>query len=257
MNEQIKVTVVGTGSSGNAYLVEWQNMKFLLDAGMNGNNVRKANGYKLSDISAAFITHEHKDHAGFVLDLIGFGIPLFLPKDCNVFIPSKYKNSIRHIEESIGWNNLYGTPLRYRTTWQKHDVPCLGYEFSIGDTTLHYVTDTVEIKQADFQQLGKHFWICECNYSNVLMSHNDETLNAEVAQRNMRTRDSHLSDDYVIKFFKGLDDTAILFVHHSELNFDIKDFCQRTCGLKYQIAQNGKSYIFQNGKVTENKESKV
>lgn len=257
MNEQIKVTVVGTGSSGNAYLVEWQNMKFLLDAGISGNNIRKANGYKLSDISAAFITHEHKDHAGFVLDLIGFGVSIFLPKDCNVFIPDKYKNSIKYIEESVGWNNLYGTPLRYRANWQKHDAPCFGYEFLMNNTTLHYVTDTAEIQAADFQQLGKHYWICECNYSNALMAHNDETLSAEIAQRNMRTRDSHLSDDYVIKFFKGLDDTAILFVHHSELNFDIKDFRRKARGLKYQIAQNGKSYIFQNGKITENKENRV
>lgn len=257
MEEQIKVTVVGTGSGGNAYIVEWQTVKFLLDAGMSGNNIRKVNSYKLSDISSVFITHKHKDHAGFVLDLIGFGIPIFLPKDCNIYIPDKYKNIIKNVEESIGWNNLYGTPLRYRATWQKHDILCLGYEFSIGDTTLHYVTDTSEINSPDFQQLGKHYWICECNYSNTLMASNDETLSVEIAQRNMRTRETHLSDDYVIKFFNGLDDTAILFVHHSELNFDIKDFRRKARGLNYQIAQNGKSYIFQRGKITENKESKA
>lgn len=257
MDEQIKVTVVGTGSKGNAYLIEWRNIKLLLDAGMSGNNVRKANGYKLSDIFAVFITHEHKDHAGFALDFIGFGIPIFIPKTCDIFIPNKYKNSIKHSEASIGWNNLYGTPLRYRATWQKHDVPCLGYEFSIGDTTLHYVTDTSEINLADYQQLGKHYWICECNYSNALMSFNDETLRVEIAQRNMRTRETHLADTYVTKFFKGLDDTAVLFVHHSELNFDIKDFRRKARGLNYQIAQNGKSYIFQNGKITDNKEIKV
>ena len=257
LNNAIKVTVIGTGSCGNAYIVEWLDNKILLDAGVNGNGIRKANGQKLSDIKAAFITHEHKDHAGFILDLIGFGVPVYLPEKCDVFIPEKYKNSLRYVTESVGWTNLYGTPIKYRSMWQKHDVPCIGYEFCMGNATLHYVTDTSEIISGNYQLLGKHYWICECNYSSSLMYANDETLSSEIAMRNMRTRETHLSDTYVLKFFKGLDDTAILFVHGSELNLDKKEFRRKARNLQYRIAQSGKTYCFQNGKITENKENRV
>lgn len=257
MDKSIQIKVVGTGSSGNSYIVEWQGTKILLDAGVQGGLIRKANGNRLSDISAAFITHKHKDHAGYLLDIIGFGVPVYIPNDSGIVVLSKYENCVRHVDESNEWSLLVGTPITFRSCLQKHDVPCLSYEFAIGDTILHYVTDTERIQGNDTQLYGRHYWICECNYSNALMSRNDETLSAEIAQRNMRTRDSHLSDDYVIKFFKGLGETAVLFVHHSERNFDIKDFRRKARGLKYQIAQNGKSYIFQNEKITENKENKL
>lgn len=250
MCDEIKVTVVGTGSSGNAYIVECQGIKILLDAGMSGNNIRKANGNKLSDIRAAFITHEHKDHAGFILDLIGFGVPIYLPQDCNVFIPEKYKNTIRRVVASDEWVMISGTPIRYRATLQNHDVPCLSYEFDIGCSVLHYVTDTVEIAYPP-QPYADHYWICECDYTEKCMAKNEETESAEIAHRNIRTRDNHLSDDYVTNFFKPIENTAVLIVHQSELNFDKQEFKRKAKGICYCLAEKGKSYIFDKNKISE------
>lgn len=254
MRDEIKVTVVGTGSSGNAYIVENQGIKILLDAGISGNNIRKANGNKLSDIRAAFITHEHKDHAGFILDLIGFGVPIFLPQDCNVFIPDKYKNSVRRVVASDEWVMISGTPIRYRATLQKHDVPCLSYEFDIGISVLHYVTDTVEIVPANSHPYGDHYWICECDFTEKCMAHNDETMSVEIAQRNMRTRETHLSCEYVTNFFKPIENTAVLIVHQSGLNFDKQEFKRKAKGMSYCLAEKGKSYIFDKNKISEVKE---
>lgn len=241
----IDVVVVGTGSSGNAYIVKWDNVKILLDAGMSGDSIRKMNGNKLSDITAAFITHEHKDHAKYVDDLIKFGIPVYIPKDSNITVDRKYSNSLHKIEESKEWKRLPDTEIRYRAKLQSHDVPCFGYEFYLDDTILHYVTDTKEIQLSEPQKQGIHWWICECDYTVELMEYNDNTMSAEIAARNVRTRETHLSDRYVEKFFTDTHHDAVLFVHWSKLNFDKEKFVDTMRNVTWcGVAEAGKNYKF-------------
>lgn len=244
-NDVIEVIVVGTGSSGNAYIVKWDNVKILLDAGMSGDSIRKMNGNKLSDITAAFITHEHQDHAKYVDDLIKFGIPVYVPKESNISPDKKYINSLHKIEESNAWKRLPDTDIKYRAKLQNHDAPCFGYEFCLNNAVLHYVTDTKDIQLCKPQKKGIHFWVCECDYSEELMSYNDNTMSAEIAARNVRTRETHLSDDYVENFFWEIRHDAVLFVHWSKLNFDKEKFLDAMRNVTWcGVAEEGKTYKF-------------
>ena len=62
----LRVTVLGSGSRGNAFLVESQDTTVLVDAGFNPRALAKRlllAGKRPEDVQALLLTHEHTDHA--------------------------------------------------------------------------------------------------------------------------------------------------------------------------------------------------
>ncbi len=224
--ETVHISVVGTGSKGNAYLVTVGDSKILLDAGVPTATIRKYNNNKITDIDAFFVTHSHDDHAKYLEDLMNMGVRLIYTTDC----------------VNCGKFVAYGD-------WQKHDVPCRGYAIDFPDKgiMLHYITDTIEpiVSQEYLKADCRHYWIIECDYTEETMQYNDEHESAAVALRNARTREMHLSYKTVINFFKREDvpADAVLFVHKSELNFDYKVFCaewhKELPRISMAVAENG------------------
>lgn len=232
--ETVKIAVVGTGSTGNAYLVTVGDSKILLDAGMPAAKVRKFNNNKLCDIDAFLVTHTHKDHSEYIDEYIKMGVRFIYsetPIDCEKFI-------------------VY-------PDMQFHDVPCRGYsiDFPKSGIMLHYVTDTAAISISD-EYLHKanrlHYWIVECDYCEETMDYNAQNESYVVRMRNMRTRDTHLSDRRVVDYFKQeyqVFADAILFVHRSFLNFDNmlfrREWREQLPKLNMDIAENGARYEMQ------------
>lgn len=81
----MKISVLGSGSSGNSTFVEVDNLKILIDVGFNCKQTMKkleSIGEKLEDINAILITHEHSDHIGG-LDVIArkYEVPVYITKE--------------------------------------------------------------------------------------------------------------------------------------------------------------------------------
>lgn len=78
----MEVSVLASGSSGNSTYVESKDAAILIDAGISTKELAKrlsAIGKEISDIDAAFITHEHIDHIRGAQRLSDrFDMPLFL-----------------------------------------------------------------------------------------------------------------------------------------------------------------------------------
>ena len=85
----MKITVLGSGSTGNAILICTEKTKVLVDAGLSAKEIlrRMASvGVDCGDLDAILITHEHSDHAS--------GLRVLLKSvDCNVFISEATENS--------------------------------------------------------------------------------------------------------------------------------------------------------------------
>lgn len=59
----MKLKVLGSGSSGNCYLIEAsQSDKLVLDAGINFKEVQKGLEFDFRGVRGVLITHEHMDH---------------------------------------------------------------------------------------------------------------------------------------------------------------------------------------------------
>jgi phosphoribosyl 1,2-cyclic phosphodiesterase len=76
------VTVLSSGSAGNAVLVEADGTRVLVDAGLHARDLarrfqRAAAQSRLDDVQAILCTHEHGDHAGGVPALASAGIAVY------------------------------------------------------------------------------------------------------------------------------------------------------------------------------------
>lgn len=78
----MKVTVLGSGSSGNSVLVESPTTRVLIDAGFSGRDLERrlaAVDRDAAGIEALFVTHEHGDHTqGMGVFARRWGTPLYL-----------------------------------------------------------------------------------------------------------------------------------------------------------------------------------
>lgn len=78
----MRVTVLGSGSSGNAILVESARARLLVDAGLSGREIERrlaAVEVEAASLDALLITHDHSDHTrGMGVLARRWGIPLYL-----------------------------------------------------------------------------------------------------------------------------------------------------------------------------------
>lgn len=74
-----KLKVLGTGSSGNCYLLECDGKTIILDAGIGLKEIKIGLDFNISKVSGAFISHIHQDHSKSADALRNMGIPVFEP----------------------------------------------------------------------------------------------------------------------------------------------------------------------------------
>jgi phosphoribosyl 1,2-cyclic phosphodiesterase len=78
----MRVTVLGSGSAGNATLVEVGDVRVLIDAGFSGRDLERRLcevDVEAGSISAVVVTHDHGDHTrGMGVLARRFGLPLYL-----------------------------------------------------------------------------------------------------------------------------------------------------------------------------------
>ena len=81
-SDGVKVTVLGSGSSGNSILVEAGDVRVLVDAGFSGRDIERrlaAVGVAPDSIAGVLITHDHGDHTrGMGVLARRFGLPLYI-----------------------------------------------------------------------------------------------------------------------------------------------------------------------------------
>ncbi len=81
----MKISILGSGSSGNSIFIDTNEFKFLVDAGFSCKKIEERLseiGESLKDISALLITHEHGDHimgAGIISRK--YNIPIYISQE--------------------------------------------------------------------------------------------------------------------------------------------------------------------------------
>lgn len=144
----MKLTVLGSGSSGNCYLLHNDNECLVIDAGIAFKEVKKALDFNISKIVGVIVSHVHGDHSKAIKDYEKAGIPVFQP----------YENYLP--VECFGGFSIMPFEL-------VHDVPCYGFLIKHNEIgRMVYVTDTEYIKYR-FQNLN-HIMV-EANYSKEII----------------------------------------------------------------------------------------
>lgn len=63
--DDLRISVLSSGSTGNVCYVESPNERIMIDAGLSGKKIEKLMGdidRKMADVNALLVTHEHSDH---------------------------------------------------------------------------------------------------------------------------------------------------------------------------------------------------
>lgn len=100
----MRVSVLASGSKGNAVYVEMDGARFLIDAGISATRIKKglaARGVDAAELDGILITHEHRDHiAGLTTLSKWYHLPIFSRRatfehmSCRTQLPADCLNPI-------------------------------------------------------------------------------------------------------------------------------------------------------------------
>lgn len=139
------ITVLASGSAGNATLVHTQNDAVLLDAGLSAREFfrrLKAVDFNPAIIKAIVITHEHSDHIkGLRKCAADLGVPIYATRLCSEYL--------RNHDPALGTIVRFEAGSEFRigeitvTSFTiRHDaVEPVGYSFSTDDCKVGFATD--------------------------------------------------------------------------------------------------------------------
>lgn len=218
------LTTVATGSSGNAYILEFRGEKILLDCGVSWKELRQMLDGSVRDVKACLVTHGHQDHMKSASAVEKAGVPVYMPFRRGGFFRTVSAGGFR-ISAIEGC----------------HDAPCFCYriELPAGEVFL-YATDTSRFPPVS----GVDYALIECNYDmmTLIANANAGIVSGSLAGRICR---SHASFDVAANFVachrKSL--KTVVLCHYSDDNIEIESiferFVSRFPGIRFEIARPG------------------
>lgn len=153
----MRLICLGSGSSGNCYLLENDTECLVIEAGLPFKVVKKALDFNISKIVGVVVSHSHGDHAGRAHEYEAAGIPVFKPFEqaTRLVYWGGFEITAFDLTDKQGrfmHNNSDGS-----------ECPCYGFYINHGDMgTLAYITDTELIK---WRFSGLNHILVEANYS--------------------------------------------------------------------------------------------
>lgn len=212
----MKLRVLGSGSSGNCYILESADEALIIEAGMPFKDVKVALNFNVRKIKAVLISHEHGDHYKYYEEYIRAGI--------SVYEPFKNENQTMSVDSKF---IIQAFPNRSKDGHWFHgnsdgsECPCYGFLIYHPDMgNLVYVTDT-ECVRWRFRDINH--MLVEANYSDDLIEH--EAVNRDHVLR------GHMSLQTALDFISTNDNPKlknVVLIHLSDKNADSVDFLQKT-----------------------------
>ncbi len=234
------IKIFGSSSSSNCYLLQADDGETLIvECGVDFKEVKKALNFDLKNIVGCLVTHEHKDHSGYVQKLLEAGINCYMSKG------TKEALSLNHHRVNILGEFAKITIGGYKVMAfdTKHDcrqpVGFLIHHKEMG--LMLFATDTYYLKY-NFEGLN-HIFI-ECNYAKDILNNNVELGVINKTLKN-RTLKSHFELENVKGFLKINDISSvrnICLLHLSDRNSDAERFrreIEELTGKNVVVADNG------------------
>lgn len=197
----MKLKVLGSGSSGNCYVLQKEDEALIIEAGVPFLEVKKALDFNVRKIVGVVVSHSHGDHSKFVREYGQAGIPVFKPYNEEI---------VRPLSEKYGGFGIKAFRL-------VHDVPCYGFYIQHAEIgRLVYASDTEYIKYR-FKELN-HILV-ECNYSNDLIDR--EVVNREHVLR------GHMELQTTLEFLRVNNNPElrnVILLHLSQNNAEPVEF---------------------------------
>lgn len=213
-------TSLASSSHGNCYVVNDGETAILLECGISFRRIKKGLRFDLSAIRGCLVSHEHKDHAKSVMDMIKSGVEVFTSEgtaealDCALITPVEAGAQFR-----VG--SLEIMPFR---TWHdaKEPLGFLIYSRRDGER-LAFATDTVNLGHT-FPNVN--LLALEANYDKDILARCDR-MPDKVKER---VTNSHMEIETLCKYLQSLDLSqcrAVYLLHLSNAASNEGNFANR------------------------------
>ena len=186
---------LASSSSGNAYIVSDQDTRILLECGVSHSKLQKLSGFKLSEFQACLVSHEHKDHAKSVADLISRGMEVYMSQGTAEALETDDVTLIESMEQF----NVGSLDIVPFTTFHDAAEP-LGFlvKSRVDGDVLAFATDTVNLR---YKFPGLNILAIEANYDKQIL----ERCERMPEKVRYRITNSHMEIDTLCDYLRSLD----------------------------------------------------
>ncbi len=217
----MNVTVLGSGSRGNAVLVNYDETTVLIDSGFSLKETIKRienSGFLPEKLDAVVVTHYHSDHIYSAMMVSRrFNIPVWCTADAFPYLKKKAKGAER-IE--IFDNSFVIKQLNFMPVQVPHDAAgTVAYYINSNGKALTVATDLGAVPSALLPYLHKsQVWILESNHDCLMLENGPYSLELK---RRVASKWGHLSNRQAVEIVTGNstnDTQTIVFAHLSQKN---------------------------------------
>ena len=194
---------LASSSSGNAYLVSDQETHILLECGISHKKLQKLSGFSLSEFQACLVTHEHKDHAKSVAELISRGMEVYMSQGTAEALETDAVKLVEHMEQF----NVGSLDIVPFTTFHDAKEP-LGFliKSRVDGDVLAFATDTVNLR---YKFPGLTILAIEANYDKAIL----ERCEKMPEKVRYRITNSHMEIDTLCDYLRSLDLSQCREIH--------------------------------------------
>ena len=199
----MKFEALASSSAGNAYVVSDQETHILLECGISHSKLQKLSGFSLSEFQACLVSHEHKDHAKAVEELISRGMAVYMSPGTAEALETEGAELI----EDRSQFNVGSLDIVPFTTFHDAREP-LGFLIKSrrdGDV-LAFATDTVNLR---YKFPGLNILAIEANYDKNIL----ERCEKMPEKVRYRIANAHMEIDTLCDYLRSLDLRACREIH--------------------------------------------
>ena len=191
----MRFEALASSSSGNAYIVSDNDTRILLECGVSHKKLQKLSGFSLSEFQACLVSHEHKDHAKSVAELISRGMEVYMSQGTAEALETDAVKLIEHMEQF----NVGSLDIVPFTTFHDAKEP-LGFliKSRVDGDVLAFATDTVNLR---YKFPGLNILAIEANYDKTIL----ERCEKMPEKVRYRITNSHMEIDTLCDYLRSLD----------------------------------------------------
>ena len=199
----MRFEALASSSSGNAYIVSDKDTRILLECGVSHSKLQKLSGFKLSEFQACLVSHEHKDHAKSVADLISRGMEVYMSQGTAEALETDGVTLIENMEQF----NVGSLDIVPFTTFHDAAEP-LGFlvKSRVDGDVLAFATDTVNLR---YKFPGLNILAIEANYDKYIL----ERCERIPEKVRYRITNAHMEIDTLCDYLRSLDLSACREIH--------------------------------------------
>ena len=199
----MRFEALASSSAGNAYVVSDQDTRILLECGVSHSKLQKLSGFSLSEFQACLVSHEHKDHAKAVAELIERGMAVYMSPGTAEALETEGVELMEHMAQF----NIGSLDIVPFTTFHDAREP-LGFQIKsrVDGDVLAFATDTVNLR---YKFPGLNILAIEANYDKNILDR-CEKMPEKVRYR---ITNSHMEIDTLCDYLRSLDLSQCREIH--------------------------------------------